>query len=232
MGKKVITQFIILFTVFSTVTFAEMSSDEFILSISVMDSTGSTKRSDNFILLDAVGQPTPVGPSARNDFILEAGFIYGTSFSMPLDKTITSVIGGLEDLLSDPKLTLSNQEKKKIGMAIKFLEDALAAWALHEAGDPDALANALNKTKSAINKLIDSGVDTEVHQKMLAQASELAVTGEINNIASIATGGESNPNIVQARIFLSDGSAEMQSVVYNAAVQSFTQAYNEALLAA
>ena len=113
-------------------------------------------------------------------------------------------------------------------MAIKFLEDALDAWALYEAGDADALANALNKTKSASNKLIDSGVDTEIYQKMLAQASELAVTTEINSIAS--TAGDSDPNIVQARVFLSDGSSELLNAIYNDAVQSFTQAYNEALL--
>ena len=226
---KVSLSFMMVFFCLLSFSYAEMSSDNFIISISVMDSTGTTKSSDNFNLLDAAGQPTPVGPSASENFTLEAGILYGTIFSMPLDTTISNVISALLEIHEDSSLT--KQEKKKIDLAIKFLEDALDAWTLYEAGDPDALANALNKTKSAINKLIDSGVDTEVYQKMLAQASELAVTGELNNIASTATGGESNPNIIQARIFLTDGSTELQSAIFDDAVQSFVQAYNEALLA-
>ena len=209
------------------ISYAEMSSENFILSISVLDNTGTTKSSDNFNLLDTVGQPTPIGPSASDNFNLEAGFIYGTLFSMPLDKTIDGVIEGLNEILANDPLT--KQEKKKIEMAIKFLEDALDAWALYEAGDADALANALNKTKSAINKMIDSAVDTEIYQKMLAQASQITVTTEINSIAS--TAGDSDPNVIQARVFLSDGSAEVLNADYFNSVQSFTQAYNEALLA-
>lgn len=114
-------------------------------------------------------------------------------------------------------------------MALKFLEDALNAYALYEAGDPDALANALNKTRIAIDKLIASGVETSIYQEMLAQSAELGVTAEINRIASIA--GDNNPYVIQARYFLSNGSTELLYNIYDRAVQSFTQAYNEALLA-
>lgn len=44
-------------------SFAEMSSDNFAISVSEMDSAGTSKSSANFNLLDAVGQPTPIGPS-------------------------------------------------------------------------------------------------------------------------------------------------------------------------
>ena len=231
MCKILLSFFVVILTGYFSLTSlssAEISSDNFSISVSVMDSTGSTKSSPSYNLLDATGQPTPIGPST-SALNLEAGFIYGTVFSQPLDETIIGVIGGLEKLLVDAPL--SKQETKKVEMAIQFLEDALDAWALYDSGDDVALANALNKTKSAINKLlsIEPDVDTQVYQKMLAQASELAVTTEINDIASVA--GDTDPNVVQARIFLSDGYSELIGTVYDSAVQSFVQAYNEALLA-
>ncbi|MBI3601032.1 MAG: hypothetical protein HY097_10395 [Nitrospinae bacterium] len=220
---------ILLTTVFYTVnySFAEMSSANYSLSTSVMDTSGSTKSSYGYNLLDSVGQPTPIGYSGGSNFKLEAGFLYGTRFSMPLDQTISNVIPALQGLLTDP--SLSKQQKKDIQMALKFLEDALNSYALYKAGDTTALANALNKTRSAIDKLIASGVETGIYQEMLAQSAELGVTAEINRIASIA--GDNNPYVIQARYFLSNGSTELLSAVYDRAVQSFTQAYNEALLA-
>lgn len=212
----------------------EMKSTNFILSVSVTDSAGESKGSPNFNLLDDVGQPSPIGESTSLNFILEAGFIYQTIFSTPLGVLIPVVITGLGDILADSTLTLTKQDIKKVESTIKFLEDALAAWALFEAGDDAALANALNKTKSAINKLHainDPAVDTQIFQKMLSQASELAVNSMINEKALAATGGETNLNIIQARIFFSDGSAELLNESYDIAVQSFVQAYNEALLA-
>ncbi len=209
-------------------SFAEMTGNDYILSPSVMDSTGKEKGSNNFLLLDSVGQPTPIGPSQGNDFILEAGFIYQLQFTITLDNAITNAIGGLTDLLDTQGLT--NQQIKKIESAIQFLQQALASFAQYQAGDLAALANALNKTKSAINKMLASGLNaTDVYQKMLAQAAELNVTSEVNRIALMA--GETDPNVVQARVFLLDGSNELLGLVFDASVQSFTQAYNQALLA-
>ena len=96
-------------------------------------------------------------------------------------------------------------------------------------GDPKKLTKTLKKTKDAIKKLIASGLDTAVYQKMLAQASELIVRTEINAIASIA--GESDPNIIQARILLSDGSTEMLNTLYKEALKSFKKAFKKALKA-
>ena len=103
------------------------------------------------------------------------------------------------------------------------------SYAKYEVGDDAALGNALNKTKSAIHKMIASGADTGVYQKMLTQSAELDVTSQINEIASIA--GEGDSNVVQARVFLFDGSTELLNAVYNDSVRSFVKAYNEALLA-
>ncbi len=116
MRKNFLSIFIfILVSQFSAaiISHAEMSSDNFILSISVMDTTGTTKDSASFSLLDAVGQPTPVGPSASDNFNLEAGFIYGTMFSMPLDKTIDGVIEGLNEILAnDPSDEAGEKEDR------------------------------------------------------------------------------------------------------------------------
>jgi hypothetical protein len=209
---------------------AEMASANYIISSSVMNSTGLEKSSSTYKLLDSVGQSTPTGVSNNNvNAKLEGGFLYGTQFAVPLDQTATSVITALGDILINNQ-TLTNQQRKSIELAIKFLQDALNAFALYQAGDINALTNAMNKTKSAINKLIASGVaETEVYQQMLAQAAELAVTTEINRIASIA--GDANAFVIQARVFLSAGSTALLSFLYSNAVQSFTQAYNEALLA-
>ena len=138
-----------------------------------------------------------------------------------------NVTEGLGVIANDPNLPA--QQGKKIDSAIQFLQQALAAFALYQAGDVNALANALSKTKSAIKKLIASGVNTDGYQQMLAQAAELNVTSEVNRIALIA--GEASPNVVQARVFLFNGSNDLLNLVYGSSVQSFVQAYNEALLA-
>ncbi len=226
--------FISIFLTIPTLSSAEeMKTELFNLSVSVMDSTGTSKSSPNFNLLDAVGQPTPVGFSKTDFFVLKAGFIYGTTFSTPLDKIIPGIIDDLIVFRDDP--STPKQDEQKIKLAIKFLKDALKAWDLFEGGDADALANALNKTRNAINKLQDindPAIDTQIHQELLAKASELAVNNKINEIAFNAAGGETNPDIIQARIFFSDGSTELLNAIYDTAVQSFVQAYNAALLAA
>lgn len=226
--------FILLFIsiVLSVSTFSSaevaMESDSFALSVSVKDSAGESKMSPSFNLLDAAGQSTPIGKSESANYALQAGFIYNTVFSMLPDKALALVKDGLSAL----KGTMTKAEEKKIDQAIKFIDDALAAWALFEAGDSDALANALNKTRSAIKNMIDSELpETLPFQLMLAQTSELAVNAEINIIASTAVGGEANPNIIQARTFWSDGSTELLNADYFKSVQSFTKAYNEAIAA-
>lgn len=197
---------------------------------SVMDTTGTEKKSASYILVDAVGQGTPAGVSAGASFNLKAGFIYDAEFSLSLEDAIPGVIGKITDMLTDPDIVLSKQESKSLNQAIKFLEDALDALALYEAsGDDAALGNALNKIKSAVNKMLAVSLDTSVYQKMLAQAAELVVTSRVNEIADIA--GDIDPDIIQARNDLADGKDEILSGNYDLAVQSFVQAYNQAVLA-
>ena len=61
---------------FSTFSYAQMSGGGYVLHPSVLDSAGQQKDPGAFQLLDAVGQPTPIGRSQGGDFILEAGFLY------------------------------------------------------------------------------------------------------------------------------------------------------------
>lgn len=213
------------------ISHAEMLGDKYTISISEIGSSAALMSSTDHDLIGVIGQSTPAGPSESNLYNLESGFMYGTIFSMTLNNAIAAAILGLEkDILNNPELKLSRQEKKKIALALQFMGDALGALKLYdEGGNNEALANVLNKTKSAIKKMIDSGVDTEVYQKILAQASELAVKSEINEIAF--TAGDENSNITQARSFLAEGFEELLNADYFRSVQSFTQAYNEALLA-
>ena len=233
--KKIILGFLILllsFVLSPVQSFSgEMSGGDYIISTNEIGMTGTTSQGGDFLLLGIGGQPTPSGVSLSDTEDLEAGYIYATLFSRSPSDLIPIIIPGIEELLPG----LNKQAKKKVQLAVKFLEKALAALEQFEA-DPVAnandLANALNEIKSAIKKLDDSGADTDGFEEILAQAAELMVTTEINRLAFEAVNGESDLSIIQSRLFLNDGTIDLLDGFYLTAVQSFVQAYNEALLAA
>lgn len=205
----------------------EMVSPNYRLAATAFDTTGRRKASASFQLLDAVGQVTPVGFSGSDNFLLESGFLLAVGGKRPLDKLIPDIIAALNDLLAGG--TLGKNATKKIDQAIKFLEDALAAYQLYLNGDPAALANALNKSRRAIANLVASGADTTAYQQMLAEAAQLAVTVELNRIGAVV--GETNPFLVDAVLFAGLGDEALLGGLFETSVQNYTQAYNNALLA-
>lgn len=225
--KFYIALLVIVSILFTMSSFAQMSSDNYTLRISTVTSTGQSKSSNNFNIIDSAGQPTAIGRYEGNTYILEAGFLYGSQFSDSAGETALNIINALTNILDIGSLT--NQEENKLEQAIKFLEDAIDAFAEYELGDLNALTKALNKIKIAIKQMAMSGLDTQIYQEMLVQTAKISVAAEINRISSIA--GPTHPSIIDAIIFLNEGSVEFIDGLYEEAVRSFVKAYNTALSA-
>lgn len=60
---------------FPALLFAQSSSEHFTLAKSVLDAGGGTSTSENFTLVSAFGQPTPIGVQTSANFTLFAGFL-------------------------------------------------------------------------------------------------------------------------------------------------------------
>jgi hypothetical protein len=222
--------------------FAEMSSPNYKLLI-VMDNAGETKSSDGFSLLASVGQSTPIGSSTSPGYQMESGFISTTVFSQSISEVLTGTTSALRDISAELTDLLEQAGKKdkpgikqqinKIEGAVADMQRALDSFALYEAGELDKLTTALNQSRQAIKDMADfqamteTDIDTVPYQKMLAQASELNVLVEINRIAAIV--GEADPNIVSARSRFAAGSSEVLSGAYWDSVNTFKQAFADAL---
>ena len=226
----------------SSYVFAEMSSPNYRL-LSVTDNAGETKSSSGFKLLDSVGQSTPIGASTSSGYQLEAGFISTTVFSQSISEVLTGTTAALVDMQAQltalweqangaEKVSL-NRQINKIEGALASMQRALDSFALYEAGDLKKLSIALNQTRQAIKDMegyqaiTPTTFDTVPYQKMLAQASELNVTAEINRIA--ATINQNDPAIIAVRGTLATGSTEVLTGAYWDSINTFKQAYNAAL---
>ncbi len=73
---------IVLLCLFASSASAEMSSESFRIVTSVMSSGGSTMSSDNFSMVSTLGQSSPQGNAASNNFNIDAGFWYTLLLSM------------------------------------------------------------------------------------------------------------------------------------------------------
>jgi hypothetical protein len=222
--------------------YAEMSSPNYKMLI-VMDNAGETKSSDGYSLLDSVGQSTPIGSSTSPGYQLEAGFISTTVFTQSISEVLTGTTTALVDIEAEltvlrdlatgaDKVSL-RQQINKIDGALADMQRALDSFALYEGGDLGKLMTALNQSRQAIKDLeafqaiTETDIDTVPYQKMLAQASELNVLAEINRIA--VNVGETDPNIVSARSRFAAGSSELLAGSYRDSVNTFKQAFADAL---
>ena len=61
--------------IFPALLWAQSQSENFTLTKSVVDAGGGTASSENFNLVSAFGQPTPVGVQSSANFTLYAGFL-------------------------------------------------------------------------------------------------------------------------------------------------------------
>jgi len=69
---------------FPALLFAQSSSEHFTLAKSVLDAGGGTSTSENFTLVSAFGQPTPIGVQTSANFTLFAGFLSPMLMVSPL----------------------------------------------------------------------------------------------------------------------------------------------------
>lgn len=63
---------------------AQSSSENYTLTKSVLDAGGGTSTSENFRLVSAFGQPTPIGVQTSTNFTLFAGFLSPMLLVSPL----------------------------------------------------------------------------------------------------------------------------------------------------
>ena len=75
---------LLLTVLFPILLWAQSSSENFSMTKSVIDAGGTTSESENFHLVSAFGQPTPVGIQSSEDFILSAGFLSPEFMVSPL----------------------------------------------------------------------------------------------------------------------------------------------------
>jgi hypothetical protein len=64
--------------------FAQASSENFNLTKSVMDAGGGASSSENFTLISAFGQPSPLGNQFSENFLLHPGFLHPEYLVSPL----------------------------------------------------------------------------------------------------------------------------------------------------
>jgi len=221
--------------------FAEMASNSYKISISVLDTVGTKKESNSFKMLDAVGQPSTIGESTGATLRLESGFLYQTIFSRPLNSVLSDVLIAVTAIEALPNLT--KKQGKRVQKIKKSLNKAITAWNDYQGGDPKQLAKALKETKKAIDSLSDlqtSGIDTAAYQEMLALSAQLAVENGINDItliAGAAAGGVgiaagtaiTDNHILKAWSLFEAGTVELYEPDYEDAVKSFRKAYKAAL---
>jgi hypothetical protein len=68
-------KYIVLLLLIPVFVFAQASSENFILTKSVIDAGGSASSSANFNQVNAFSQPSPLGTQSSDNFILHPGFL-------------------------------------------------------------------------------------------------------------------------------------------------------------
>jgi hypothetical protein len=77
-------KYIVIFLLLPVLLFAQSSSENFILTKSVIDAGGGVSSSENFNQLSAFGQPSPLGQQSSENFMLSPGFLSPRFLVSPL----------------------------------------------------------------------------------------------------------------------------------------------------
>lgn len=84
--------FLLIVAFIRTVPLSAQSSENYIINKSVIDQGGKPSSSENYIVHDAVGQPSPSGITASSHYGVSAGFFGGSRVETGMDEESASTL--------------------------------------------------------------------------------------------------------------------------------------------